>query len=299
MGRNEKLFGGYTDVGRLLGISPQAVEKAHRAGRITEAFTNARGLPRFPLDTVAEEYLRNTRPVSNKNMQAIASAEMLAGRGGRRNAASGNAAPGNTNFRRAALGNAALGNAALGNAALGNTSLAATDFRNSAGGNVAPGNTGLGNECFGNTAMGGAAFGNTALGNDAEGNALGNRDFGSVAFGNSDETDVERYNRARADNEELKTRQLEIDLAIKRREYISRAETQIKLGQIVKAVTTRLLSLPQKQFTRGDVTKAGRNRLSDDIRLALEDLSRWQPGEEWNVGADVEAGDDALAAKGQ
>lgn len=174
---NDKIFGGFTDVGRLLGISPQAVEKAYRAGRITSVFSSPKGLPRFALDKVVDEYRRNTGPCRSTQF-AVESP----------------------------------------------SSVAASD--------------------------------------------------------GTDATDIERYNKARADNEELKTQTLTRDLEIKNESYVSVAELRVQWTQVLKAFAIRLSALPQKLLTRGDITEYGRDRMDADIRQMLIDLSTLTPGNE-------------------
>ncbi len=96
---------------------------------------------------------------------------------------------------------------------------------------------------------------------------------------NGEATDVQRFNKARADREESLAAEEAMELAKMQRDLLPREEVALAFTQFLRAASQALSGLPAKQLSRyPGVTPEGRDFLTNEIRAILDGLAAWEPG---------------------
>lgn len=95
-----------------------------------------------------------------------------------------------------------------------------------------------------------------------------------------DATDVQRYNKARADREESLAAQEALELEKMRGALLPRDEVALAFTQFLRVANQSFAGLPVKLLSRyPGLTPKGRDFLTREMRMILDDLGKWEPAE--------------------
>ncbi len=98
------------------------------------------------------------------------------------------------------------------------------------------------------------------------------------AVQNGDTSDVQRYNKARADREESLAAQEVLELEKMRGALLPRDEVALSFTQFLRDTNQSLAGLPVKLLSRyPGLTPEGREFLTAELRAILDDLGKWEP----------------------
>jgi hypothetical protein len=92
-------------------------------------------------------------------------------------------------------------------------------------------------------------------------------------------SDVQRYNRARANKEEAVAQQELLSVGKMRSNLLPREEVALAFTQFLRSASQSLSGLPAKLLSRfPGLSTDGREFLTAEIRAVLDDLAMWEPG---------------------
>jgi hypothetical protein len=95
---------------------------------------------------------------------------------------------------------------------------------------------------------------------------------------NNGDSNLDRYNKARADKEEAIAAQEMLKLAELRKTLLPKDKMVAAFTQFLRAASQAFSGLPARVLSRHPgLSPDGRDNLTEEIRIILDDLSRWSP----------------------